>query len=174
MWQLLWQPPMGLLPPTPALGPRPPPTFPPHIPFWLLPPVQGGPGKNNRKLGSWSWSLHPRPLPVPCMLLLPKKKNHTFAILCDESNSCLLCWEQTFLNASQWQVGTYPSQLGCPSKTIFDLKQLKREPTRIGTIRNKTVLYRNKSFDVSIELKQTEEQLKQCDREHILVFFQKI
>jgi hypothetical protein len=30
------------------------------------------------------------------------------------------------------------------------------------------------SFDVSIEPKQTEDQPKQFDREHILVFFQKI
>jgi hypothetical protein len=29
------------------------------------------------------------------------------------------------------------------------------------------------SFDVSIELKQTEDQLKQFDREHLLVFFRK-
>jgi hypothetical protein len=32
----------------------------------------------------------------------------------------------------------------------------------------------NESFGVSIEPKQTEEQPKQFDREHILVFFKKI
>ncbi len=174
MWQLLWQPPMGLLPPTPAQGPRPPPTSPPHIPFWLLPPVQGGPGKNNRKLGSWSLSLHPRPLPVPCMLLLPKKKNHTFAILSDEGNSCLLCWEQTFLNDSQWQVGTYPSQLGCPSKLFSIWNNWNGSQLVSATFKTKRFYTETESFDVSIEPKQTEEQLKQCDREHILVFFQKI
>jgi hypothetical protein len=29
------------------------------------------------------------------------------------------------------------------------------------------------SFDVKIEMKQTEDQLKQFDREHILIFFRK-
>jgi hypothetical protein len=33
---------------------------------------------------------------------------------------------------------------------------------------------KTENFDASIELKQTEEQPKQCDREHILVFFQQI
>ncbi len=52
--------------------------------------------------------------------------------------------------------------------------------TRFGTFRNKTfvsvvsLLYRNtetESFDVLIEPKQTNDQPKQFDREHILLFF---
>ncbi len=49
--------------------------------------------------------------------------------------------------------------------------------TSFGTIRNKTfvsvvsLLYRNREFDVSIEPKQTGDQPKQFDREHILLFF---
>ncbi len=36
-----------------------------------------------------------------------------------------------------------------------------------------SLLYRNREFDVSFEPKHTEDQPKQFDREHILVFFRK-
>jgi hypothetical protein len=53
-------------------------------------------------------------------------------------------------------------------ETSFDLKQPKLEPKLV------LALSETKSFGVSIEPKQTEEQQKQFDRELILIFFQKI
>jgi hypothetical protein len=62
-------------------------------------------------------------------------------------------------------------------KTTFDSKQLKL----VLALSKTKCLFRlfwfyteTESFGVSIEPKQTEEQPKQCDREHILEFFQKI
>jgi hypothetical protein len=57
-------------------------------------------------------------------------------------------------------------------ETSFNLKQPKLESKRLF------LLFRfyteTECFGVSIEPKQTEEQPKQCDREHILVFFRKL
>jgi hypothetical protein len=66
-------------------------------------------------------------------------------------------------------------------ETSFDSKQPKMEPKLVSALSETKRLFqlfrfytKTKSFGVSIEPKQTEEQPKQCDREHILVFFQKI
>jgi hypothetical protein len=63
----------------------------------------------------------------------------------------------------------------------FDSKQPKREPKLFSALSETTHLFwlfqfytKTESFGVSIEPKQTEEQPKQFDREHILVFFSKL
>jgi hypothetical protein len=63
-------------------------------------------------------------------------------------------------------------------ETIFDSKQPKLEPKLVSALSETKRLFRlflfytkTESFDVSIEPKQTEDQLKQFDREHILLFF---
>ncbi len=64
--------------------------------------------------------------------------------------------------------------LGCPSKLVSTSKQLKLEPALSKT---KCLFWlfhfytKTESFDVSIEPKQTEDQPKQFDREHILLIF---
>jgi hypothetical protein len=64
------------------------------------------------------------------------------------------------------------------SKTSFDSKQLKLEPKLVSALSETKRLFRlfrfyteTESFDVSIEPKQTKDQLKQFDRKHILQFF---
>ncbi len=61
---------------------------------------------------------------------------------------------------------------------IFDSKQPKLEPKLVSALSETKCLFRlfrfnteTESFDVSIEPKQTEDQPKQFDREHILLFF---
>jgi hypothetical protein len=63
-------------------------------------------------------------------------------------------------------------------ETSFDSKQPKLEPKLVSAISKTKCLFRlfrfyteTESFVVSIEPKKTEEQLKQFDRELILVFF---
>jgi hypothetical protein len=63
-------------------------------------------------------------------------------------------------------------------ETSFDSKQLKLEPKLVSALSETKRLFRlfcyyteTESFDVSIEPKQTEDQPKQFDREHILQFF---
>jgi hypothetical protein len=60
------------------------------------------------------------------------------------------------------------SWIGCPSKLVAALSETKRffQLFRFYT--------ETESFGVLIEPKQPEDQPKQCEREHILVFFQKI
>jgi hypothetical protein len=63
-------------------------------------------------------------------------------------------------------------------ENIFDSKQPKLEPKLVSALSETKRLFRfyteTESFGVSIEPEQTEEQPKQFDIEHILVFFQKI
>jgi hypothetical protein len=66
-------------------------------------------------------------------------------------------------------------------ETSFDSKQPKLEPKLVSAQSETKCLLRlfrfyteTESFGVSIEPKQTEDQPKQFDREHILVFFHKI
>ncbi len=66
-------------------------------------------------------------------------------------------------------------------KTNFDSKQTKLEPKLVLAIYETKRLFwlfrfytETESFGVLIEPKQTEEQPKQCDREHTLVFFHQI
>ncbi len=66
-------------------------------------------------------------------------------------------------------------------KISFDSKQPKLEPKLVSALSETKHLFRlfwlfrfyteTESFDVSIEPKQTEDQPKQFDREHILLFF---
>jgi hypothetical protein len=63
----------------------------------------------------------------------------------------------------------------------FDSKQPKLEPKLVSALSETERLFRSfcfytetESFDVSIEPKQTEDQLKQFEREHILLFLQQI
>jgi hypothetical protein len=63
-------------------------------------------------------------------------------------------------------------------ETSFDSKQPKLEPKLVSALSETKRLFRlfrfyteTESFDVSIEPKQTEDQPKQFDREHILLFF---
>jgi hypothetical protein len=63
-------------------------------------------------------------------------------------------------------------------ETSFDSKQPKLEPKLVSALSETKRLFRlfrfyteTEIFDVSIELKQTEDQPKQFDREHILLFF---
>ncbi len=63
-------------------------------------------------------------------------------------------------------------------ETSFDSKQPKLEPKLVLAISETKRLFRlfhfyteTGSFNVSIEPKQTEDQRKQLDREHILLFF---
>jgi hypothetical protein len=63
-------------------------------------------------------------------------------------------------------------------ETSFDSKRPKLEPKLVSALSETKLLFQfyteTESFGVSIEPKQTEEQPKQFDREHILVFCQKI
>jgi hypothetical protein len=63
-------------------------------------------------------------------------------------------------------------------ETSFDSKQPKLEPKLVSALSETKHLFRlfrfyteTESFDVSIEPKQTEDQPKQFDREHIFLFF---
>ncbi len=63
-------------------------------------------------------------------------------------------------------------------ETSFDSKQPKLEPKLVSALSETKHLFRlfrfyteTESFDVSIEPKQTKDQPKQFDREHILQFF---
>ncbi len=63
-------------------------------------------------------------------------------------------------------------------ETSFDSKQPKLEPKLVSVLSETKRLFRlfrfyieTESFDVSIEPKQTGDQPKQFDREHILLFF---
>ncbi len=63
-------------------------------------------------------------------------------------------------------------------ETSFDSKQPKLEPKLVSALSETKRLFRlfrfyteTESFDVSIEPKQTEDQPKQFEREHILPFF---
>jgi hypothetical protein len=63
-------------------------------------------------------------------------------------------------------------------KTSFDSKQLKLEPKLVSALSETKCLFwlfrfytETESFNVSIEPKQTEDQPKQFDREHILLYF---
>jgi hypothetical protein len=63
-------------------------------------------------------------------------------------------------------------------ETRFDSKQLKLEPKLVSAQSETKRLFRlfrfyteTEGFDVTIEPKQTEDQPKQFDREHILLFF---
>jgi hypothetical protein len=65
-------------------------------------------------------------------------------------------------------------------ETSFDSKQPKLEPKLVSALSETKRLFRlfrfyteTESFDVSIEPKQTEDQPKLFDREHILLFLQK-
>ncbi len=62
-------------------------------------------------------------------------------------------------------------------ETSFNLKQPKLELKLVSALFETKRLFRfdtkTESFGVSIEPNPIEEQLKQCDREHILVFFRK-
>jgi hypothetical protein len=62
-------------------------------------------------------------------------------------------------------------------ETSFDWKQPKLEPKLVSALSETKRLFwlfrfytEKESFDVSIEPKQTEDQPKQFDREHILLF----
>jgi hypothetical protein len=67
---------------------------------------------------------------------------------------------------------------GVSFENSFNSKQPKQEPKLVSALSETKRLFRfyteTEGFDVSIGPKQTEDQLKQFDREHILVFFQKI
>ncbi len=63
-------------------------------------------------------------------------------------------------------------------ETSFESKQPKLEPKLVSALSETKCLFllfhfntETESFDVSIEPKQTEDQPKQFDREHILLFF---
>jgi hypothetical protein len=63
-------------------------------------------------------------------------------------------------------------------ETSFDSKQPKLEPKLVSALSETKCLFRlfrfyteTESFGVSVEPKQTEDQPKQFDREHILVFY---
>ncbi len=63
-------------------------------------------------------------------------------------------------------------------ETSFDSKQPKLEPKLVSALSETKHLFRlfrfyteTESYDVSIEPKQTEDQPKQFDKEHILPFF---
>ncbi len=75
-----------------------------------------------------------------------------------------LCWRESLVRVS--------------FETSFDSKQLKLEPKLFSALSETKRLFRlfrfyteTESFDVSIEPKQTEDQPKQFDREHILLVF---
>jgi len=62
-------------------------------------------------------------------------------------------------------------------QTSFDSKQPKLEPTLVSALSETKLKFRlfrfyaeTEIFDVSIEPKQTEDQPKQFDRKHILLF----
>jgi hypothetical protein len=65
-------------------------------------------------------------------------------------------------------------------ETSFDSKQPKLEPKLVSALSETKHLFRlfrfyneTESFGVSIEPKKTDEQPKQFDRKHILIFFRK-
>jgi hypothetical protein len=82
------------------------------------------------------------------------------------------------VRASHCQVPTQTSQLGCPSKLVSIRNKPKLEPKLVSALSETKCLFRfyieTENFGVSTEPKQTEDQPKQFDREHILVFFHKI
>jgi hypothetical protein len=92
------------------------------------------------------------------------------------SPTCSLFW-------TEFLAGLKPSLLPPPRvsfETSFDSKQPKLETKLVSALSKTKCLFRlfrfyteTESFDVSIELKQTEDQPKQFDREHILIFFTK-
>jgi hypothetical protein len=66
-------------------------------------------------------------------------------------------------------------------ETSFDSKQPKLESKLVSALSETKLVFRlfrlyteTESFDVSIEPKQTEDQPKQFDREHILLFFTEV
>jgi hypothetical protein len=72
---------------------------------------------------------------------------------------------------------SYKIQARVPFETSFDSKQPKLEPKLVSALSETKRLFwlfrfytETESFAVSIEPKQTEDQPKQFDREHILVF----
>ena len=72
------------------------------------------------------------------------------------------------------------SKSGCPSKLVSISKQPKLEPKLVSALSKTKRLFRlfrfyteTKSFDVSIEPKQTEDPSKQFDGEYIWVIFRK-
>ncbi len=78
-----------------------------------------------------------------------------------------------------------PANVGAQTRvsfeTSFDLKQPKLEPKLVSALFETKRLFQlfrfyteTESFDVSIEPKQTKDQSKQFDREHIFHFLQKI
>jgi hypothetical protein len=74
------------------------------------------------------------------------------------------------------QVGTHRPRVSF--ETRFDSKQPKLEPKLVSALSKTKGLFRlfrfyteTQSFHVSIEPKQTEDQPKQFDREHSLLFF---
>ena len=73
---------------------------------------------------------------------------------------------------------TQPANTRVSFETSFDSKQPKLEPKLVSALSETKRLFRlfrfyteTESFDVSIEPKQTEDQPKQFDREHILLIF---
>jgi hypothetical protein len=69
------------------------------------------------------------------------------------------------------------SRIGCPSKLVLKRNQPKLEPKLVSALSETKRLFRlfrfynkTESCDVSMETKQTEDQPKQFDREHILLF----
>jgi len=89
-----------------------------------------------------------------------------------------LDWSTVYLESSvkeEW-FGLVYSRVSF--ETSFDSKQPKLEPKLVSALSETKRLFRlfrfnteTESFDVSIEPKQTEDQPKQFDREHILPFF---
>ncbi len=81
-------------------------------------------------------------------------------------------WESTKQVVRPWAANRVSFE------TSFDSKQPKLEPKLVLALSETKRLFRlfcfyteTESFDVSIEPKQTEDQPKQLDREHILPFF---
>jgi hypothetical protein len=60
--------------------------------------------------------------------------------------------------------------IGCPSKLVLIRNNQNKSFVSVVSL----LYYETEGFGVLIEPKQTEEQSKQFDREHILVFVQKI
>jgi hypothetical protein len=85
---------------------------------------------------------------------------------------CLLPDDDNLIAIKIW---TTPD-LGCPSKLVSIKKQPKLEPKLVSALSETKRLFRlfrfyteTENFYVSIEPKQTGDQLKQFDMEHILV-----
>ncbi len=85
----------------------------------------------------------------------------------------------------QWESSLFHSQTavgsGVSFETSFDSKQPKLEPKLVSALSETKRLFRlfrfytkTENFDVSTEPKQTGDQPKQFDREHILLFLQKM